>query len=406
MAVLGTENQKIFARKSKSYMRVAQITTSLQGGAGIAAVRLSQALVHVGVDSEIVSQRKTGRQTSLSSKATTVLQRFLVQSSSNLVTTFSHTALTNKVLENFDLLHFHSTYNLVKIGEILKYAGERPVFITLHDQRPITGGCHYSGECVQFSNDCSHCPQVKKLFWSQVVREKKLVNDLLESSQVHIVSPSTWLAEMTSQMIPSAKPVHIVRNPIPATTIAEEINLVKELRLEEKKFVIGFVSANLSNPLKGIEDLFNALNKLPLDIQKKIHLLLVGKSSVNFRNENISTSSFVMNNDISIENPYAFMNLLLVPSRQDNSPNVIGEAFMSGTRVIGSTAGGIPELLKEFECAAVDTTNPNLFASAILGEMSHRYSRKELSNKAQKIFGYSKIGNQVRSLYQEALRSA
>lgn len=406
MAVLGTENQEIFARESKGYMRVAQITTSLQGGAGIAAVRLSQALVHVGVDSEIVSQRKTGRRTSLSSKATTVLQRSLVQSSSNLVTTFSHTALTNRVLENFDLLHFHSTYNLVKIGEILRYAGERPVFITLHDQRSITGGCHYSGECVQFSNDCSHCPQVKKPFWSQVVREKKLVNDLLQSPQVHIVSPSTWLAEMTSQMIPSAKPVHIVRNPIPATTIAEEINLVKELRLEEKKFVIGFVSANLSNPLKGLEDLFNALDKLPLAIQKKIHLLLVGKSSVNFRNENISKSSFVMNNDISIENPYAFMNLLLVPSRQDNSPNVIGEAFMSGTRVIGSTVGGIPELLKEFECAAVDTTNPNLFASAILGEMSHRYSRTELSNKAQKIFGYSKIGNQVRSLYQDVLRSA
>jgi glycosyltransferase involved in cell wall biosynthesis len=387
-------------------MRVAQITTSLKGGAGIAAVRLSQALVHVGVDSEIVSQRTAGGRTSLSSKATTILQRFLVQSSSNLVTTFSHTALTSEAVENFDILHFHSTYNLVKIGEILQHAGDRPVFITLHDQRSITGGCHYSGECVQFSEDCSHCPQVKKLFWSQVAREKKLVNDLLQSSQVHIVSPSTWLAEITSQIIPPAKPVHIVRNPIPATTIADEINLVKELRLEEKKFVIGFVSANLTNPLKGIEDLFNALNKLPLDIQRKIHLLLVGKSSVNFRNENISTSSFVMNNDILIENPYAFMNLLLVPSRQDNSPNVIGEAFMSGTRVIGSSVGGIPELLNELDCAAVDTTSPNLFAKAILREMQHKYSRAELSQNAQKIFGFSRIGDQVKSLYQEALRNA
>jgi len=36
---------------------------------------------------------------------------------------------------------------------------------------------------------------------------------------------------------------------------------------------------------------------------------------------------------------------LLVPSRQDNSPNVIHEAKMAGVPVIASSVGGIPELL-------------------------------------------------------------
>ena len=44
-----------------------------------------------------------------------------------------------------------------------------------------------------------------------------------------------------------------------------------------------------------------------------------------------------------LEKAYA----LLVPSRFDNFPTVIIEAFSSGVPVIGSNAGGIPEMIKQ-----------------------------------------------------------
>lgn len=43
------------------------------------------------------------------------------------------------------------------------------------------------------------------------------------------------------------------------------------------------------------------------------------------------------------------MDLLLVPSRQDPLPTVIVEASLSGVPAIGSTAGGIPEMIAEGE---------------------------------------------------------
>jgi glycosyltransferase involved in cell wall biosynthesis len=97
------------------------------------------------------------------------------------------------------------------------------------------------------------------------------------------------------------------------------------------------------------------------------------------------------------------MDVLAVPSRQDNSPNVIGEALINGTRVLGSKVGGITEILHEFGCPVVDTTNAEVFAKSIIEEMSVKQSRLEISEKAIKIFGYHEIGNKVKKLYEESL---
>jgi glycosyltransferase involved in cell wall biosynthesis len=97
------------------------------------------------------------------------------------------------------------------------------------------------------------------------------------------------------------------------------------------------------------------------------------------------------------------MDLLVVPSRQDNSPNVIGEALMSGVRVLGSNVGGIPELMMENGCSTVDATSPRNFANQILREMENTYSRLELATKASEKFSYKKIGTEVKKLYEEVL---
>jgi hypothetical protein len=121
-------------------MRIAQLTTTSEGGAGIAAVRLSKALNEVGVTSEIVSQRGLQEETSLRSKLTTVLQRNLLQSTSNLMTTYSQTTLKKVKVRDFDILHFHAFYNLIRSRDIDKIAKGRPIFLSLHDQRFLTGG--------------------------------------------------------------------------------------------------------------------------------------------------------------------------------------------------------------------------------------------------------------------------
>lgn len=384
-------------------MKVAQLTTTLEGGAGVAALRLSSALNEVGVTSKVVSQRGFKGTTSIRSKLTTVIQRNFLQSTNNLMTTFSQTTIEKSNVQIFDVLHFHAFYNLVRSQDIEIISGEKPIFLSLHDQRFLTGGCHYSGLCKAYEASCKTCPQAGRAFWQSVQREKEYINHLLNSPRVNIITPSNWLAEMAAKIVTSKTKIHIVRNPIPDESKSERPLLRAKYQIHPTKFVIGFVSVNLNNPLKGLKDLENAIRLLPTSLLESIHVLLVGKSNINL-------SCGVESKSVIVDPPenmrlklYQLMDVLAVPSRQDNSPNVIGEALINGTRVLGSKVGGIPEILHEFGCPVVDTTNAEVFAKSIIEEMSIKYNRLELSEKAIKSFGYHEIGNKIKKLYEESL---
>ena len=96
------------------------------------------------------------------------------------------------------------------------------------------------------------------------------------------------------------------------------------------------------------------------------------------------------------------MDLLVVPSREDNSPNVIGEALMSNVKVLGSLSGGIPEILELFGCPVVDTTDPAKFAEKLIMEINQR----QIENYyplARETFGYKSIGIQMSEFYESCL---
>jgi glycosyltransferase involved in cell wall biosynthesis len=385
-------------------MKVAQLTTTLEGGAGIAALRISAALRTVGVNSKIISQNSANDKTKLMSKIITLTQRTLVQSHASLITTISLNAIDLNSLEDYDVVHFHSIYNLVNTKSITEFVEKKPIVLTLHDQRMLTGGCHYSDSCMQFQSNCSRCPQTRRLFWKSISKEKDVINRLLKNPNVSIVSPSKWLARLASDVIPAGKSIHVIRNPIPSVSHSIYLKDRTFMGLEEKDhdgYVIGFVAANLSNPLKGLQDLLNALSLIPLRKRNKIQLLLVGKNApkIDIPGIRVSLLSYTVE-DLHI-NPYSFMDLLVVPSRQDNSPNVIGEAFMNGTRVLGSNVGGIPELLADFDCTYVDTTDASLLSNAIENEIIGRKSALNLIEKSNNVFGFQAIGESYKKLYEQ-----
>jgi glycosyltransferase involved in cell wall biosynthesis len=231
-----------------------------------------------------------------------------------------------------------------------------------------------------------------------------LTNNFLDNPNVNLIAPSEWLADIAERVTNSKKQAYVLRNPIPRMEEIDREQAQKQFGVNSSKFVIGFVSVHLDNPLKGLKDLINALRILPLDLKKKIHLVLVGKAKTNIDINSISHSYVTLHPQDTKENPYSLMDLLVVPSRQDNSPNVIGEALMSGTRVLGSQVGGIPELLKDFDCVSIDTTDSRKLANQIQIEIDKSgYSREDLARNADRILGYKKIGNELSKIYQDVL---
>ena len=80
------------------------------------------------------------------------------------------------------------------IETLAKY--KKPLVWTMHDMWPFTGGCHYSDGCEKYETLCNACPALgstSKNDLSQKIWKKK--QKIWKHLDLHIVSPSHWLAE-------------------------------------------------------------------------------------------------------------------------------------------------------------------------------------------------------------------
>ncbi|MCZ7557102.1 MAG: glycosyltransferase family 4 protein [Bacteroidia bacterium] len=81
---------------------------------------------------------------------------------------------------------------------------------------------------------------------------------------------------------------------------------------------------------------------------------------------------------------YRKASIVVVPSRWDNSPNVIYEAMASGVPVVGSKVGGIPELINDgVDGLLFQRSNVQELAGKILYLLSNRDVSRSIGNKAR-----------------------
>ena len=92
----------------------------------------------------------------------------------------------------------------------------------------------------------------------------------------------------------------------------------------------------------------DALRFLPANKLEKYELALFGTGSVENLPSNLRIRKFGLIEGQELKREFLNLDALVVPSVQDNSPNVVIEAISLGIPVIGSDAGGIPELLQHF----------------------------------------------------------
>lgn len=390
-------------------MKVVHLTTSLSGGAGIASVRVNDALNLVGIESKILSREnypKSKKLTSvrrLMSSTNTVFQSKFVQNSNDLVTPFSVNFLDihSELLSLADIVHIHSYYNLLN-DSFLKNLVSIPkvVFFTMHDQRLFTGGCHYSRECTNYLNHCGNCPQVNIPFHYLI--KKSFINQqaiFSSATNVRLISPSFWLKSIASESkILSKVPIRVIRNPIPRIFFDYPITS----HSNKDTIRIAFVAANINNPYKGFKTFVEAINKIAITNRRRVTVMLVGKGGDAAFNSNVYVEKVVAQNDLEMAELLSLVDLLVVPSNQDNSPSVIGEALSMGITVLGSQIGGIPEILNEFGMPTFKVGECNELSEKIL-ELGEFRKKEEIREKSKKYFSEEVIANNLLEFYTEAL---
>ena len=397
-------------------MKIVHLVTSTAGGAAKAAIRLHESLIESNCHSrifsverrirdsvsEIVEKQSIGALARIASSATTVVQRKVIQRTANPVSPISLDLLNwdDPEIESADVLHLHAFYNLVSIRSFLtKYPNKKKV-VTLHDERFLTGGCHYRMGCEQLENGCKSCPQVRIPFRPLVARQRKSVNQLIHGDlDVTFICPSVWLMDQAMKAFPEFSRSRFIQiyNPIPKSSA-----VVATKSTHRPGINFGFVSQSLENPLKDLSLLLEAFESVNEIAPGRYSLTLVGESDKNYSVSNPNISQKTATSLAELQKVFSAIDVLVVPSRQDNLPNVLGEALMCGVGLIGSNAGGIPEVVELFNQSLFENGDREGLVQALRDyEIS---DRSYLQEQANNVFGYHVIAPKLMEVYSSLLR--
>jgi glycosyltransferase involved in cell wall biosynthesis len=122
---------------------------------------------------------------------------------------------------------------------------------------------------------------------------------------------------------------------------------------------------DLNNPYKGLFTLVSALESLDRKSRLEFRLVLIGKGDFSKQIKDLEIRKLGELNASELMNEMRNLNLLVVPSDQDNLPNVMCEALCLGVPVVGSRVGGIPEILNQFELPLFSAGNSEELSSIL-----------------------------------------
>ena len=360
-------------------LSVIHIATSHTGGAGIAARRLNSELNSIGVRSSFYALAKKGFKPQLNEYGmdrnlfqriaggmSRILSDRLINQSFFSITSapgISTRWLIKKVRREHAVLHIHNWFNLLTNRQLRDLISSGiPILITMHDQRFMTGGCHTALNCTKFHQGCFSCPRVPKPFRSKVRRNNAYFSHLFDRRirNLQIVAPSKFIqSQATQSNLLKIQEVVFVPN-ILSSNYLQGMKKSNIQRYHSDEMIFGIASLNNKDWLKG-SDLVNSLMS-------------------HYKNDSSVNFEFLTNFDSDREEFFwQSIDCLLVPSRGDNSPNVIHEAKIREIPIIASKVGGITELLSENFDFGVESQNLNLdgFIKAIETMRKWKISTKQ-----------------------------
>ncbi|PLW98022.1 MAG: hypothetical protein C0593_06655 [Marinilabiliales bacterium] len=251
--------------------------------------------------------------------------------------------------ENPDIVHFHWMQGGYFDFSVDSVPHGIPLIWTFHDLWPITGGCAYPGECTGFLNNCGNCPlflfpRTKDLSYRSFKRKRDFFQSI---SDIHIVTPSSWLQQKVKQSPLTAHlNTSVIHNGIDTETF-KRINKSearKKLGISDHKNIILFGAIGATtNPKKGYDLLLDAFGKMDYSRNR----LIVFGSSRKAENKNPDITYYpIIKNNETLNLLYSAADVMVVPSREEVFGQTVIEAMASGTPVVAFDNGGPADIIK------------------------------------------------------------
>lgn len=420
-------------------MRVLIINTSERtGGAAVAAGRLLESLKNNGIKAKMLVRDKQTEQISVVELKHSWLNvwRFLweriviwkanhFKKNELFAVDIANTGTDITSLPEYqqaDVIHLHwinqGMLSLHTLQKIL--LSGKPVVWTMHDMWPSTGICHYARECKNYEQECHHCPYLyggggKKDLANRTFRKKKQIYSL---APITFVGCSEWIAEKAkASALLSGHTVTNIPNAINTNLFRphSKSEARTKNRLPSEGKLILFGSVKITDQRKGVDYLIEACKILAEkhpDCKESLGVVVFGNQSqeieklIPFR---VYALPYIQN-EHELVDIYNAVDLFVIPSLEENLPNMVMEAMACGVPCVGFNTGGIPEMIDHLHNGYVaQRKSSDDLANGIhwvltdpeYAELSAQACRKAIGNYSESIIAkkYTDIYNKITGKY-------
>ena len=364
---------------------IVHLATSGRGGAGIAALRMAVAQDElldssVGVvtrdripvsdddlqTSRLVMNLALDRRIRLASTLLTGVNKSASRQGAVLFTPLgiSLDRQISQSVSGYKILHIHNVYNLMSVSA-LSNSVKVPIVATLHDERLLTNGCHYSLGCENLQTSCLKCPQ-SRFPNAGILPRMRANHKFFDSTRERLlfVAPSKWMRSRALVAGVAADRVLHIPNPIDTRVFSSGNRHSSRvgLGLASDAIVLGWL------PGKGnaqfLESLHLLRSLLSHDVLDRLHVLTVGEplTGIPFRTISVRT----LDSEMTRAQFWSAADIGISSTSMDNFPNVVLESLAVGTPFIIPRVGGAAEAIDATGGGiATDVADPAAMADAV-----------------------------------------
>lgn len=234
----------------------------------------------------------------------------------------------------YDIVQLHWINNFLSIKDISRI--KKKIIWRFSDMWPFLGIKHYSQENDNMNFLYNYLENINKN------KKKKLWKN-----KINIIAPSLWLKNQVERSeITREWPVETIYTPV-------DINTFKPLKASSKKNQLKnsiiFGADNLNDERKGLKDILNLFKLNLINKNQEFNLLLFGRGEVREKKIN-NLNIFNFGHQSSGRDINKLLNLaevMILPSKIDNLPQIGLEAQTSGLPIILYKNSGMAELIED-----------------------------------------------------------
>jgi len=416
-------------------LKVLHITSSLSGGAGLACLKIHQALLDHGIDSTVLTLKAVKGYPNVhrvfpkkKNNVYRVLRRLklaFLYDRVFMTDTYIEQKRTKKKYEtfalsrqgsdfkdylsqnNFDIVNLHWVARQVDLKGLLSCFRETKIVWTLHDMNPFTAGCTAAMGCELYkTTGCEKCPQLVNkgtdIAKNNFLRKQKI----LENTSITMVSSSTQLYENAQQSLLTKNKNHEL---IPLANfrhldIKSNRNCLKhDFGLSITKTIIGFGAVGINRHNKGLELLLEVFRQLP---SSRFQLVIFGSGNIEEYNlKNLDVKYYGEVNDTNhLAMLYKVMDVFVSISQQEAFGQTFMEALCQGTPVIGTNTGAIQDFVNDKNGIILKQRTKKDLKKALSDFKLKNFEREKIALKAKKDFNPEIMITRYVELYKTLIK--